>query len=639
MNSRFWLNWIFITTLASLSLVILSHPSLSVGVWGQSEAIIIGLFSQGALSAMGLLGLFYYKRHLARRALFHPLVLFPLGIACISVLFSLTTTFPQRSLFGASELGEGVFWYATLGLLTASGLILKNYRSYRVIIGWYALIATFAITLLTIKGDDWAAWQPFCFTDYIAFLGLYLFVILITFFKLRSVRSIGLAYLCTAIPLLFSCNRSAQPLIVFSPLLFIFLHWFCKRFHARGLAASLIVLLPVSVVTFIMLVGYFFPPDSPFAFLTQSMWSRHNLFISAYEGLKASTFTEILMGHGWGSFTDISISNIPYEQTKLFMFGTSGTDKTFWDGLSRADFHSHSEIIESLISIGFIGMLFVVVYPVISILSCPKKYLPLCITFVFSYVLVSSFWFQMPLTLPFMALAMAGLGGKSRFQFSLPLKAAPALCLVASISLSWGAWQNYTLAKGNNDLADLKRGGQHLAMIYHSKTEEYTKEKSLLPSHLEDYADLRNSMLNHLNHDSSVQLQIVDLLSRTAWAYRELGQVNDPSIAQLLDTWGFDLNLFLQRFPHRTDLAVPFLSWQIAQGNEALAYSQVQKMYQRNPFDPVTLWFLGVIQLKDPNTFSRGISNMRYALNHGIQNIVPIEKSLIEELEEEVPSS
>lgn len=646
-----WYIWLFLSTITSLSLVVLSYPAFTFGLWPQSEPIIIGLFVSAIISVLGLIGLFTQKPQRVRQTLMLPLVCFPFIIALASAAFSLVNTFPQRTWFGAPELGEGVLWFAALGLLTANASILKNIPLYRKALGLYAGIMGLVITLLTIKGDSLGAWRPFFFSDYIAFLGIFLFPILVVYLKLHAFRHKVVAFIVACLPLYFSSNRAAQPLVILAPLLggiaICFFHYFK---HARLLSATSLVLMPFGLVSFIMFISHYFSAHSEYAYLTQSIWSRHNLFLSAFEALKASSLSQILMGQGWGSFTDISIAYIPFEQTKLFMQGTTGSEKAFWDALARADFHSHSEVIESIVSIGILGMLLVVLYPAICILTTPKKYLPLAFVFIFGYVLVSTFWFQMPLTLPFFALALGGIAGPQK-KFRIPLSPGaiqiPIALFTCLLALSWGTWKNTVIAHATTDfivpsqnggctldarydLGDNALGGKRLAMIYHSKTEEYLKAKTFPEA---EYEWLRCAIDYYHKQGSSLQLQIVDLLSRSTWAYGGDTKLNTPVIRRLMDSWGNDLEKFLSMHKNRSDLAVPYLSWQITHGNEALALPLIQKMYQHEPFDPVALWFLGMSQLNDPNTLSRGIYNMRFALTKGIQNIIPIEKQLIQQIE------
>ncbi|NVK18002.1 MAG: hypothetical protein HWE30_04840 [Methylocystaceae bacterium] len=94
------------------------------------------------------------------------------------------------------------------------------------------------------------------------------------------------------------------------------------------------------------------------------MHSRH-LLLSVVADSSGDSFTEFLFGNGWGSFANMLMMNVPFEKTAVFFSGNMAdisSETWIWDSLLRFDFHSHNLFVESLGSIGLVGVLLVFAY-------------------------------------------------------------------------------------------------------------------------------------------------------------------------------------------------------------------------------------------------------------------------------------
>lgn len=654
--------WLMICMLLNLSLLLFTNPRYTIGLWPQNELLFVALIAISFATAIGVLGLYALRPKRITPLLYHPLVLSIFAIAMVSLIFSFFTTFPRRSWFGAPELGEGVLWYFSLTFLILSGLILKNKKKYRTIIGIYAVISALTVSLLTYKGDVLGLWKPYVFTDYLAFYGIFLFPIMVSFLNVRKKQWLALSYLVACLPIMVSGNQSAEILIVVAPLVMGLAYSLRHFAKIRFLAATAIMIAPMAVISLIALIGYHGSNGSSVLNYTQSIWSRYELIQTAYENFKNDGLVQVLLGHGWGSFTDIAATHLPIQDTKLFMFNSTGTDKLYWDSLSRADFHSHSYLIEAFVSIGFLGMLLVLLYPMIAVANASSQRMPLALGLAFSFVVVSAMWFQFAITLPFMALAFAAVSSpvlKHKIPFLEKLKrnskAHYVLMSCLSISMGiliYGAIEGYKLASHStkfatpdlskmaahmqcgDELGDMSYGGLRLGVVNHEVN--YFLVHAEQEPYPEDWYDkldwLRCSVDRYLEYGASARFKIIDLLGRSEWAFSNRKQKENPQIVKLLADWELRLEAFLQDSPTRTDLAAPYLVWRLSNQQSEIAFAFAKKLYIRNMDDPVALWFLGLNELQDDAKAHLGIAKMRMALNYGIQNIIPIDQTLIDKI-------
>src|SRR5687768_594125 len=89
--------WLIICMLLNLSLLLFTNPRYTIGLWPQSELLMVALSAASVASAIGVLGLYVLQPKRITPLLYHPLVLSILAIGVVSLLFSFFTTFPRRS--------------------------------------------------------------------------------------------------------------------------------------------------------------------------------------------------------------------------------------------------------------------------------------------------------------------------------------------------------------------------------------------------------------------------------------------------------------------------------------------------------------------------------------------------------------
>jgi hypothetical protein len=653
-TAQFGLGAIFVFCLSGF---VFTHPLIGKGLWPQSELVIVSLFAAGALCG-GVILLNRSKRLLS--VCQHPVVLMPLLIGWASILFSLQTPFPLRSFLGAPELGEGAVWYLSLGLLTAFMLYIVQFKRLKIICSALAIAVALAVTLMTLKGEQIGLWRPYFFQDFLAFYGFFLIPIGLWGLQLKKSWQKALVTLLAIVPVVYSTNRVAQ-LLLLTAIPFVSIAYYLRKnvSYTKAIMVVGVFVTPILVVALISLIGASYTHEQGWYKLTMSLWSRYTLNLTAWLNWQELDWSARLFGQGWGAFTDVAASNIPLSQTKLF--ADSASHKNLWDGLARADFHSHAQLIEAIVSIGVVGALLVLLYPAIIVACTPQRRLPITCYWIFALAFLSATWFQFAITLAWLPLAIAlsvqrvpirtGVG-KTIKQLSAYQYIIKGIIFLSAVICVASGVKNMQLARHStqfappelssvlpgkqcgDELGDMRFGGQRLAIVFHQVNSFMvrTEDADYPPDWMSRFAWMRCAVERYIAHGAGQRLQIVDLLGRQEWAFAERKQVNEPLVQEYLSTWESRLLPFIKQHPHRTDLAAHYMNWQLARGEEKAILSCAKAIYYRNPNDPVGLWFLGIVELAIPGKGDIGMKKMRLALQNGIQDIIPIEQAMIDQL-------
>jgi hypothetical protein len=581
----------------------------------------------------------------------HPLVLTPFAIALLSTLLAPWASLPKLTFFGAPELGEGVFWFLILGTFVASTLTVFEHPTARRALGITAVLSTIVVSVLvalsfkTYFGITFKIDRPYYFDDYLAFYGLFLFAIGCTCFGLHRLRSqLGWFALC-AIPVFLSGNKTALLLgAIIVPSLGFF--WcFIHRFFPlkeRLLSTVATFLLPIPLLLSIALVAHHYGNTR-----LETLWSRNNLTLTALEATIHHP-ERLLVGMGWGSYVDATIEETTPTRSVLYQ---GHKQHNMWEFLfSRTAFHSHNELAEALLSIGILGLLLVWLwYPLLPWCATPTYLRIATLTGMLSIGLGAT-WFQMPVTLPFMAIAFASLTyGRvntlfwpmvtTRFYMLAPLLAA---------GMAWGFYDNFWTVRHNVDfqpppmlqnaatcgdgLVDFNRGGLVLTQ-YFRDTENAFKlvPKEAMSAGFDKRAHFMQCVVNRQwEHNPSLRLMASDLVTYSDWAFYEDAPEIIPPYA--FDGWEAKLTLWLDRLPNRSDMAAPYFMWKLSRQEEADIQPLVDRLLKHNPEDPIGLWFSGIHLLKEAETFEKGKRRMQRALALGLERIMPIEEAILKEL-------
>ncbi|MBC7857454.1 MAG: hypothetical protein H7Z39_01505, partial [Burkholderiaceae bacterium] len=207
---------------ASLFLFGAGMRPFNLGLWTQSEPVVLAWFVGGACSALALAALSIQGAPVAR-ALRHPLIVCLGALAAWSVVAGAVAPFPMRSWFGAPETGQGTLSLLVLTVNSALVLLLWRRRAPRNILVAAACLAAATLALLNGFFPEDSAWRPGAWGEYQAFIGFFVMIALLCLpprgpANRDRTRMIALMAIA-ALVIVFSKNRSAIILLALAPLL------------------------------------------------------------------------------------------------------------------------------------------------------------------------------------------------------------------------------------------------------------------------------------------------------------------------------------------------------------------------------------------------------------------------------------
>ena len=649
----------------SLFSFVLALPPFRFGIWHQSEPAIAAMHFVSGIAALGLALTAAGDRRFAVMIV-HPFVIMPLAVAIWALISGLFHRFPMMGWFGTPQIGEGLLWFLDIAVLTAASIVIARFRRLRLILLSGGLIVVLFIGGVTFYREFVfkTSFAPFYFPDYTAFYGIFIFPVMIVFSGFSGRRGKDLtrlvaASLVSGVIIYMSTNWAAYMLAFFAaPIVWIILSRIGMTLgRRRALAVFGSALVPI-VVTAVVIA---FNPDSlsglpqKIAALANSVLSRHNLAVIVIDEVKSNPISG-LVGNGWGSFSDLLAIHLPVEWTMLWQ-GQSIVGKT-WDSVLRVDFHSHDYLIEALVGGGIISVVLVLSITALLPLWCRRRYLPMAGVVAVVTGGVSAFWFQMPISLPFMAMAWGALAGPSTLSRRVRpyRKAVVAGLIVIGLFLAyWGA-DSWTFSRrayyfqpsmeaplygpdGRRNpcpetIDDRGRGGVHLAQRLRTYTSFIVRRitakdgPKLNNLYVKYLRGLICASEDYLDHGASFRLMVASLSARADLSVAPSNQLLDKLRAEFLGNWGQRLDEVLRRAPKRTDLAAAYLMWLVNTGQNAKATALAARIHERNLKDPVGLWFYGIALLADGRRKEEGLVMMRQGIKAGIERIMPLDDAL-----------
>tara|TARA_R110000868_G_scaffold235421_2_gene489366 strand:- start:16023 stop:18023 length:2001 start_codon:yes stop_codon:yes gene_type:complete len=648
---------IFISFIVILSESILfSFRNFNIGVVGETESVIIAFYVFSSFIALGILGiLLLNKNNSIKQYLSHPLTVFFFCIALISFIFSFFTNLPIRSWFGSFTTGEGVFSYLSITMLIIAGLYIKPHKTIFKFAGIFALIATLFLVFMQYYGDDIGLYRPYpMFNSFLAFFGLFLMPILFsTLNPKRTITKIAIIVLSISIVFLAE-NRTALIALFFTVLVFLFflLLKYKKVRHIRSYVTVLILLSPICVWFTTFVVGEYVYKNTNYPELA-STYTRYNLHYSILEYNKDANIWGKLFGNGWGSFQDIKKRELPYYRVNLH--NVHPLDREL---LYDTHFHSHNNVLEALFSIGIIGAIFIWVLPAVVIWLCPGRHLLLAIWTSFFYSSLGAMWFQLPLTVPFMAFSFVCLSRNRVFFLNKIIRKSCrvfqvrhwmlGLIFIALLSAAYTLYQKrtyrpidpsalnnlyYLSEYGKNwqeYIPDLNEGGQRLAYMYDLYNKQLLDTKNnqeLMPQEINSIEILNNFTNEAIKaHKAGIALRVIQIEYINKWHDANMPRTKDNiAIKNMFLTWPDKLQSFLKNNPERSDLAAPFLQLKLKEKDYTIVEKISNQILDKNPNDPVALWFKAeVLENRDNNVALAKLLKAKARDNH-ISNIIKID--------------
>ncbi len=357
------LNTIIITSFAVLAtwIILAAMPYFRLtGMIPQVDSQIIFLH--------GLCGLMYF--YLALRFLLDknilirfnsPLILIPLLLAILGIIAGLLGKNLNLSFSGSPQIGQGVFWYFDLVIMSLLFSQVAYLKNIRFILFLNLLLITSFVTLFTF----YPYWKGFFisfyyFTDYLCFYGVLVFIMITTLTKHHFISILSFLLLGYYFSLLD--NNSA--LLTWGTSLavgatYYFLLLFRKYSFAehlkRFLFSELMFVFIIFLFSFLTVFSslYFWSndynlasniKDTPFG----SLIVRGKIIENSLYSL--DNLKNLIFGTGWGMIPDLLLENMSSWQYDELRLGYN------------LHFHTHNELAEHIISVGLIGGILFLLY-------------------------------------------------------------------------------------------------------------------------------------------------------------------------------------------------------------------------------------------------------------------------------------
>jgi hypothetical protein len=661
---------------ASLFIFVLALKPFAFGVWYQSESVTAALFAGGSGAALCLAFMAAFGFPVGG-ALRHPVVLVTGGLGIWSALTAIEAPLPMRSFFGPAETGEGVLWYFTLAVQTALALMVwPDPRIRRMIVG-AGIVAGLTIVGLNVPLPIHSPWRPAVWPEFAAYLGIYLLAIVASGISVRwpgivgrmlaRIPMVGAAIAAPGTPRLLAALLVGMAIIMTSqnktaialalaglPAAMLATVLIRHRGLRMAVTITVAVLAPLGIVGGMYWLGIHQHLESP---LSRTAMSR--LVVTALE----SEPQLLLHGTGWGAFNDVL-----YRYGYLVRDATLATE-TWQQSLGHTGggaFHSHNGFLEATLSTGLLGGLLYLAIPLTAILCSRRRHGGLLAGVWIVSSGLSAAWFALPLVVPFQALALAAtVGGtpcrhptRPRFTPTFRRILGGSAIVCCAILLATGAiLTTATALRGDRLLKtvgeraptdplaheyllpDNDRGGAHLwwiALDYGYRLKEKGEAGPLTGDQLRWFDILLRAVDWQAEHQpTSLRLKTLRVILRDILATSLNDSRADPLRRREVPRWGQAVQDLLAQAPHRSDVAIPYLSLLLQTGNGPVAVRFANTMLLRNPDDPVALWFSGLSMLSRPPWTLFGKARLMHSIDAGVGRVMPIDGDLRTTLEAE----
>ena len=586
-------------------------PTLQLGYFGQVEGKLAFLHAIAAFLSL------YMLRNILKKprnieVFFEPLVWIPFSIGLFSLFSAIFQRLPILALYGSVQIGQGAFLYFDLAIFTAFFAPIFYSNKLKIYLGLNFIILTLIVTIFTLRPFI-GGFTPivfFGFPDYLCFYALFS-IILFSFSTKKEVVPILLLFFAGPYFLLTD-NRSA--LVLWAIIMTVTLFWktldkliqeynfkvltFIKTFLKVFINVKFFAVVPIIISAVILLsslifwdgVGALDPNIAENSYIASAVvrGMLAHLVVDDFLTLKA-----MFLGFGWGSVSELIISNFPTEAFNQIRLGT------------RVHFHTHVEPLEHLICLGIPGLLLYFSY----MFFVFKKAFAFSIYHAMPWLLyftICTFWFQFAGNIPLLALCTSVLLVQQKNKVSDKLgnnfKILSNKTIVilgfswTSFFLIFGSYVGFMTAINNQSMvppktinnatdyslgsdclypvSDFGRGGIHMAVFYNSFFEyladEIKNKRKLQDS---DYlvADWYGCVAEKLisKNESSIEL-----INATVNARSQLSIFQGEESARLVTLleshmggWEERLSLLLSLAPKRGDQVTAFVAHTLTKNN------------------------------------------------------------------------
>ena len=567
------------------------------GIYPQIDTQVIFLHLLCGIMFFYFSSLLYFNKYNLEQ-LKHPLIFIPFLIAIFGLVASLFNKNPNISFSGSPQIGQGVFWYFDLTIMSiifSQTMLIKKLRLYIFI---NVIFITSFITFFTFF-PHWRGLPIsfYYFTDYLCFYGVLCFILLTTLTNKIYLNISGFFILGLYLSLLD--NRAA---IVFwlTTLLAALLYYFFNLFKKNNLIDQLkcflfsngMFVFLIFFISFLILFcsiyfwseNYTLSPDIKGTLLDAPVVRGKIIETSLYSLLN---FKNIIFGNGWGAVPDLLLENMKNWQYDELRVGYN------------LHFHTHNELTEHLVSLGLIGGILFLVYLYFIFKESSKFSFAAKLGWLLFFK-INSFWFLWTGTFTVFAVVVSCfitynnlLIKKNTIFHNIKFNRLYLSFLTVPISLFlfYGAFITYQSTKVNkflnynaiienikgnenstkmeclNFYEDYQRGGfilDRFLSMYSSNVMAYNvediDEEALIV--LNEIKCKANKLIETKNFTSSLLATAMKADTDYYFKFKDIDNRKDLIIKNY-DKWLYKAHIISETIPNRGDLLLPFLSYAV----------------------------------------------------------------------------
>jgi len=643
--------------LAALTIVLFSNDVLVFGFWEKAETMVVAYHAAGALCSIALMAVSRCDPVEFQRIVFHPYFLVPITLAVWGFITAPFAMYPLASLLGSSQSGEGALWYANFGVMISCGLYVVGHPGqWRLLIIAASLIAFFVAGIegyayligksLPYRGDEYLVYL----NDFEAYMGIVL--------PVMCVRHTGVGWwwirlvaFGAAIGVLtVSGNGTAAAIFVLGIVAFgagwaLTNYSYVKSLLESRLFSTVVVLASISVPSLIIFFGLWMNDLA-------SIESRHFIMRVMADALETNP-RALIFGNGWGHTQGALVAHVNAAEQTLWR-------PEEWDFLWRDYFHSHNWAVEALYSGGLVGVLLAFGGYAVVPWHTSSERRGLATIFAAGLSGLSTVWFQLAFSVPYLAVAIAGFSktrttesaASPQVSRSYPWLSALAVLFIIQISsafnlLAYGAGVSQALAAYRDPDAVEKPvlfpkdfRGQEVIFnaVVQTRIREIAGKAPPQGRTLAEDQALKKRSLNQMFSDIEARAKDTPPLFATMAGLTTLSNIiYDPNLRWLKPdfenkavNWESWLKKFLKMAPRRTDMAIPYFSWLLANGDLAVLSGLAKGIIAQDRDDPVGNYFFGaaLIQGGGPAQRDSALNHLRIGLDRGIRRFMPVPSSL-----------
>lgn len=613
---------------AALPLPFASLPLFALGQWDKAEPLLIWFHASTAFALLAVLALVLTQGRAALQRIAHPYVLMPLALGVWSLLTAPWQQLPILSLTGAPQSGFGALWqFGLAGYVACARLAITQAVAWRRLV-WMAGLTGLAVAAIK-------AWDIYALdmdsSHLLIFVAAYYCWIALALPILGLGQGRATVATLAAVALVLAAASLAKTgMVAMAGGLAAALLWHWRRGIPARLEGAAIGLI-ITLAAFLPLVALRMVPMLHESASLLDRYLLQNMILA-----DMGTARDWIIGHGWGRSQDTF-------QTWLATMGERLWQPK-WDLLTSDYFHSHSWVTESLHAQGIPGLLLTLAGFIALPLFAAPRHRAVALGFAVAYTLFHTVWFQLVLSLPFVAMAMAALADDRAPRRLPPPRIAGGIIAVLALAqiATAAALLQYGLgiSRAGRALdatpprqavlpADFRGSDMAVANLIRQKLAQAGSNpvrghafdvEAITP--IIDFVDARAASTRTVllltgGLDTMAQIHLV----------RTLPNAEAPGQLAIWKGW---LDHLLELAPRRNDQTVSYLTLMLALGRLDQVDALALRLLSDRPNDPIGLYYRSIVFLQSgvPARREAGLGMLRQALANGLELFMPVDPAV-----------